>query len=113
MMSTRKHTPGLWRAGRADFTAEIWRGLRGKGLLTVVQAEADVIAVVWDAHDGGEPEEWTNALLMAAAPDLLAALKRYVDARNVVTHEDQSMLDQARAAIRKAEGAPQETPADG
>ena len=60
------HTPGPWTFGRAipaDDTVS-----------RIVRAGADHIAVVMDL-DGAAQEAVDNARLIAAAPDLLAALQ--------------------------------------
>ena len=60
------HTPGPWTSGRAipaDNTVS-----------RIVRAGADHIAVVMDL-DGAAQEAVDNARLIAAAPDLLAALQ--------------------------------------
>jgi hypothetical protein len=53
------------------------------------------------------PGEWANARLIAAAPDLLAACKAIVNARDVDLIGEapwDTLFQQARAAIAKAEG---------
>jgi len=52
------------------------------------------------------PQAKVNAHLIAAAPDLLAALKRLVDIfdDDLIAIENPSSMDAARAAIGKAEG---------
>lgn len=60
------HTPGPWTSGRAipaDDTVS-----------RIVRAGDDHIAVVMDL-DGGAQEAVDNARLIAAAPDMLAALQ--------------------------------------
>ena len=60
------HTPGPWTSGRAipaDDTVS-----------RIVRAGADHIAVVMDL-DGAAQEAVDNARLIAAAPDMLAALQ--------------------------------------
>lgn len=90
------HTPGPWR-----FTPELSRyGYR-------------VFAVNGDAELGNwsmaervfRPED---ARLIAAAPDLLAALERIALASYQCTHQQMwmPMQEEARAAIAKAEAAP-------
>lgn len=57
--------------------------------------------------DGTTCENLSNAQLIAAAPDLLAALKlakEYVDGTIGFSGERENTLSTIRAAIRKAEG---------
>lgn len=100
-----KHTPGPWKA-------EGYKGLVVNGPDGVTLACAP----------GGKNIEETiaNAHLIAAAPDLLAALKAVVDnvdrgdsilrwsphyvSENALDTDDFGNLDSARAAIARAEG---------
>ena len=86
-MSTAKHTPGPWRIAK------------GKLLSGNLH-----LAYIDEAPGLGHAAE-ANATLLAAAPELLAALKRLMaEVVWSVPHED--TLDQARKAITKAEGRP-------
>jgi len=55
----------------------------------------------------GESEQGANARLMAAAPDLLVALKRWEEYARDNNYSDEgcTFLQQTRAAIAKAEGS--------
>ena len=81
-----KHTPGPWEINERYIIARSKRGLR-----TICQ---------WSSYSD-EP----NARLIAAAPDLLAALRAMVDAWDMSGEEGQHrrIWDDARAAIAKAE----------
>lgn len=77
-----KHTPGPWDVNEGDFG--------------IYQLEtSDQIAEVFSHHPPAELE--ANARLIAAAPELLEALKH---ARSQMLHPDQ-MIDEA---IAKSEG---------
>lgn len=84
------HTPGPWRLDHER---------------TIVDAHGNKLAETWPPH----PDALPDARLMAAAPDLLDALTRYVLAdcekqgHSLYAHEHNQRLDAARAAIRKAE----------
>ena len=88
-MSQVKHTPGPWKAYPHDCCPGNWHwvaGLPGLGKTEVHLAEA-------------------NAHLIAAAPDLLAALETWVDV--LCINGDDCPLEyhqKARAAIAKARG---------
>jgi uncharacterized SAM-binding protein YcdF (DUF218 family) len=102
---TEKYTPGPWQEWNqhGDRILKNWRvGSRGKspGLVTPV-------AVI--AEQDSAAEEHANATLIAAAPELLAALKILVDhASETYPHFEcergQRDIAQARAAITKAIG---------
>lgn len=97
------NTPGVWELnGRvcdvqgtplycADISTKPFRG--------------DVARIQSADHTGGitREEARANAILITAAPDMLAALKGI--ARNAAL--DDAWLDPVRAAIAKAEGRPQ------
>ena len=79
-MSNTKHTLGPWE----------WDGnwLRGDGKL-----------ILWyTTDDNGTHAKFEDARLIAAAPDLLEALQRYI------SHCDGKAEEMARAAIAKATG---------
>lgn len=60
------HTPGPWSC------AQIWRGPETK-VHVAFEGRRIALAEVYTMHTAGEKE--ANALLIAAAPDLLEALK--------------------------------------
>lgn len=75
-----------------------------------VFADDDLIATVYDLDDA-TPEAVANARLIAAAPDLLAALQALLTMqikghsladRLQFSDEGRTLLDQSRAAIAKA-----------
>ncbi len=95
------HTPGPWVAWRATMRAMIAEisATRGEKIWTIAHV---------DEVDGGDIDA-ANARLIAAAPDLLAALETVApileshfakSAKGV----DGTFLDEVRAAIAKARG---------
>jgi hypothetical protein len=85
-MST--HTPGPWKKSKY-------------GELKNPEGQQVMVWGCGIAHSMRTSETEANARLIAAAPDLLEALKEIVQ-RNEIQHWFN--LDQARAAIAKAEG---------
>ena len=84
-----KHTPGKWWAGSDDDAHMVY-----------VTTEDGVEAVADAGRDDGDAEaEAANAQLMAAAPDLLAALTAFLHADPDVFADEMAA---ARAAIAKA-----------
>jgi hypothetical protein len=81
-----QHTPAPWLIGEDQCVDETWS--------IVTTSGGSIIANVNDRHD-----RLANARLIAAAPDMLAALKH---ARQNMPHPDQMIDD----AITKAEVRP-------
>lgn len=102
---SEKHTPGPWCVSEDDASGQ-----------AVVRGEHIEIATCWHHCVGSiEIEMRANARLVAAAPDLLAALQGAIgalefsqDFHRDLGNEDQAFaadrLDAARAAIAKATG---------
>lgn len=105
-----EHTPGPWKAEQANGCDETAMFVTGNG--------CTVAACYGDWHDQApDSEQRANARLIAAAPELLEALKNTtaylaVQLRNVepgpatapVRMEMEADLRRARAAIAQAEG---------
>ncbi len=90
-MSTAAHTPGPWVTRPGDGCAEIYAG-----------EPRDLVCTV---EGGTQQSDMANATLIAAAPDLLAAMRALGD----FIHQDEyplpaDLLEQCSAAIAKAEG---------
>lgn len=86
-----KHTPGPWEdAGRAGL---------GRMVRAGTKEDPRWICVVYG--EGVTPESQANARLIAAAPELLEAMKNLVNGGSDGRAKD---WDLAEAAIRKAEG---------
>lgn len=105
MSANMKHTPGPWSSGG---TLEVVAGKLGADVPTVAVACCDLPRGL----DG-----YANARLIAAAPELLAALETayavMTSARVEVYNHDranysriENAIDAARAAIAKAKGEP-------
>jgi hypothetical protein len=96
------HTPGPWW----------WDGKPGESNLRcgdAEQCETDGSVLryapyegMWFSRYGSDIEDAANARLIAAAPELLAALERAADALEAVS-QDHEVID-ARATIAKAKG---------
>lgn len=93
-MNPQKHTPGPWRTH--DVQPEIWT----RQVWTDESHGSVMIATT-----GGVDKE-ANARLIAAAPELLAALKALVEWAAFTGGWEAPCWDDARAAIKKAEGGP-------
>lgn len=97
---TTQHTPGPWRIGHQDHTQTKIFGAH--------RTEASHIA----STPFGTIEDASNARLIAAAPELLAALEAVIAESRRVIHPDSAdnrlySIDViARAAIAKATGSP-------
>lgn len=96
-----EHTPGPWHANRKrahqDFI-EVIHNNDAKGAASLVLARVTCRRGWWD-------EQHANASLIAAAPELLAALCRAIDAGIGSDGDYPSAADEARAAIAKATGS--------
>ena len=89
---TTKHTPGPWHVG----------GLQGTGRAAIVYSPDGYSICDCKSYHG--KREWSemeaNARLIAAAPDLLAALEYWFDSNA----DSKKLAGMARAAIAKAKG---------
>jgi len=96
-MSESRYTKGPWHVS-------ITSGHLGSGNLVKAVASADGINVAWAT--AGVPEFSANLNMIAAAPDLLEALKDLLRDEAVLDDDDPKLARSraaARAAIRKAE----------
>lgn len=97
MTNIAKHTPAPWRLSNEDG-------------LPIVDANGNPLCYMEAYYPDGDSEVINrhNARLIAAAPELLEALKERVIAEEKEAHEageiDTPWLEKARAAIVKAEG---------
>ena len=97
-MSDVKHTAGPWSLDRDGW---------------IISEKADFAICLIDASrevEAYDPEDAANARLIAAAPDLLEALK-YAHDHLAVTHYDidgqpDEIMQRINAALDKAEGRP-------
>lgn len=108
MSEMTRLSPAPWRA--------VGRALpNGKLDYWIEDAKGQEIAALYAVDGGDEPVAFpvdANALAMAAAPDLLAALRGLVEGVTAEVNEKGgggfvlARLADARAAIQKAEGKP-------
>ncbi len=110
------HTPGPWKIFQSVLDSRLQVDVRDSTETPVcgVDAREHVYAGHGAQKDAdsrcevGQPETWANARLIAAAPDLLEALKKAAqelgvnDPRDLAFESDLS--GEIRAAIAKAEG---------
>ncbi len=93
MAMGNKHTNGPWKVSLTDDTV-------------VVDANGAEVAAI--DGDYNHPDTWpvmeANARLIAAAPDLLAALEAIMSERWYPAGRSEHVSDMARAAIAKARG---------
>ena len=100
---TQPHTPAPWRTeGKQDENGELFiRSENGVFICEIMGESFDEFA---------EEEREANAQLIAAAPDLLDALKDLVErertdaAENGFTDDEMTWLEDARRALAKATG---------
>jgi hypothetical protein len=105
MTTTATHTPGPWKAVRLDEDGPTYILSGDDGGIDLLQHERAVLY----SNDPTDPD----ALLIAAAPDLLEALRQVAEgkgrfSRDPLTHADNTIEDMkalAIAAIAKATGA--------
>lgn len=108
-----QHTPGPWTWMRNDACAQGLKGAFVRAATIAPGGRYPELALVSAREVGDQAICDANACLMAAAPDLLEALRRYVarhEALNAsITHtvRDASdlQLESARAVIAKATGS--------
>lgn len=96
----RKHTPGVWLPSTLQLNKEYWAMLHADTVHTVRRGE-QVIAAVWGLSN---VDAQANARLIAAAPDLLSAIKPLVRQLETARKGSQDDVGCALAAIAKAEG---------
>jgi len=94
-----QHTPGPWEID--GFYQGAFEVIAPKASVT----RGRLVICSRGQHELREREFQANARLIAAAPDLLEALKEFVGAVDAgTTFADSSVVDVARAAIAKARG---------
>ena len=103
----RKHTPGPWIYQPGDMDGDIFIESENEDRSGVLVAKVENDGPRAKEADGYIPEKMAlaNAALIAAAPDLLAALEFCADALNTEAGGlYKAHIEQARAAIAKAKG---------
>jgi hypothetical protein len=92
----KKHTPGPWATlDRADDSR------------THISNGAHIVCTLGTTRTDGSPNHSPNALLIAAAPDLLSALEEMMAVfqdHEQYDEESAEVIQSARAALRKAKG---------
>lgn len=84
------------------FHAQVsWSSRPGDGCFLVEAANNELVAKV---EGGNQSTDEAHARLIAAAPDLLAALKDIVNSDDLDEVRESPILDLARSVIAKAEG---------
>lgn len=111
-MTDRKHTPGPWK--KVKFSEDQWRcPMREDSMTTtgrlIHSEEGEAVAMAVTAYPSWTDEEKeaeleANARLIAAAPELLEALKGLLNYENLGAYARSDVRKQARAAIAKATG---------
>lgn len=100
MAETVKHTKGPWIA--ASYSSVV-------GAPVVAASGRPVASVTYfhlgEGFDNHERESTANGRLIAAAPDLLEALKGFIAAFPLPLHKgEREAIEAAKTAIAKAEG---------
>ena len=99
-MSNQQHTPGPWKVVKTEN--------KHRHVIYSCVCKVTEINTENSFHDGiGLGEGIANARLIAAAPELLEALRHMIYAVEDLTHgdaEDIMAVKEARAAIAKARG---------
>jgi hypothetical protein len=96
-----KHTHGPWQVMPEECDRQYIR-IRGTVLGGRYKVANVLTPVYADVHPREADETRANARLIAAAPDLLEALKSLVE--DTTRYIPSRLWDEARAAIAKAEG---------
>lgn len=105
-MNKPKHTPGPWTYGEYFVVPAMATGDDGRFSI------AKVFEPVYHPTGAHREEVCANARLIAAAPDMLAALEAIAEAANAgvimsgddYTRDARLVMSQARTAIAKAKG---------
>ena len=98
MKTKSKHTPGPWKAIHTTHG------------LTVCNESNRFVALLTDSTKLEGSEDYANAILITASPDILSAAKRVIGKYDKADEDEESQedlstaIDMLRAAIAKAEG---------
>lgn len=98
-MSAIRYTPGPWRYYSGKLRPQF------STLIHEIRDQDGNAIVKWGGFDGVNlplQQISANAQLIAAAPDLLAALLAYQAANRIHNDEEAELYDEAKAAIIKA-----------
>lgn len=91
-------TPGPWRVECGDDEND-WSGFWPE-----IHAECGYCVVGKEGLYGDRNTDLQNAKLIAAAPELLAALEDYIKVHEFLGHADRPHYQAAKAAVLKARG---------
>lgn len=95
------HTPGPWHWDSDEVKGDPY----GRVRFRVTTTGKTITQVYYSSYEGGLTNAVDDARLIAAAPDLLAALERLWNASEGRSDEEINARLHARAAIAKATGA--------
>lgn len=100
-MSNVNYTPGSWYVGNYPMSSD--------ASPVGIYSDKGMVANTWRSyspHPLSQAEAEANAKLIAAAPEMLAALQRMVTSmvNSAPHHRDPEALDAAMAALKKATG---------
>ena len=100
------HTPGPWRYEPASSRLIVWTADGpGRGAVADLTSQTHVLPAGQHSWEARKAEVEANARLIAAAPELLAALTDLVERFTPEYMTDIAAIDSAKAAIAKATGA--------
>lgn len=103
-----RHTPGPWKVAGSSIHANWESGELVSVAMTGVTRWTGRDAVEQAKEERMHRESYANAQLIAAAPELMAALKDAVESLKRLPDVDgayrQTCINEAEKAIRKAEG---------
>ena len=101
------YTPGPWHAGMGNGAGSIFSE---SGRVQLEKGGTTLYPIAQVNHGWNGAEDDANARLIAAAPELLAALQALVGEADLgeLDHDDdtRALIDNARAAIERATGVP-------
>lgn len=98
-MDTQKHTPGPWRVEHTgDYADDPVKVVK----ICYPDGQQRHLAKVYDCYLPGDGDGDANARLIAAAPDMLAALEAMRDAWDMEGRESVRARGEAMTAIRAA-----------
>jgi hypothetical protein len=92
---TTKHTPGPWTCGLRPMQDGVF-------IVEALGEQVDTLVATAHSNIRTNQEATANARLIAAAPDLLAALIRVLEYNRDLRNWDSEEKDAARAAIKRA-----------
>jgi hypothetical protein len=106
-MNTDTHTPGPWKVENWKYTESL-AAWRRDGVPTIIGGN-DAIAEVFNlyrpnAEDDAESEAMANARLIAAAPEMLAALEELCADKYLADPINADRMGKAKAALAKVKG---------